>query len=165
MKFILIVAIATSIYVCAMDVVNKFTNSLDFTQNSLSVVNVSIDGEVNSPGSYYLPSGATLKDLVAYAGGFTDIADVSNLSASEVLTNGKKYFVPTASVEEVIIQVSINNSTIQELEQVPGIGTSLAARIVAYRIENGNFSSVEELCNVKGIKEATLEKIRPYITL
>ena len=112
MKFIILVAIATSIYVCAMDVVSKFTSSIDFNSNTEVIVNVSISGEVNSPGNYYLPVGATLKDLVAYAGGFTDSADVTNLTASELLTNGKNYLVPTKNVEETITVISINKASI-----------------------------------------------------
>ncbi|MBE6124306.1 MAG: ComEA family DNA-binding protein [Erysipelotrichaceae bacterium] len=162
MKFIIIVAICTGIYVCAMDIVSKFTSSLDFTSTS-NIVEVSISGEVTDPGTYYLPKGAVLKDLVAYAGGFTDCADVSNLTASETLKNNANYYVPTSKVEETKIMISLNEASLSELETIPGIGNSLAARIVAYRVENGNFTSIEQLCNIKGIKEETLEKIKSYI--
>ncbi len=166
MKFIILVAIVTGVYVCAMDLANKFTNSISFgNSNNLTIVEVSIKGEVESPGTYYLPTGATLKDLVAYAGGFCENANVSNLSASEVLVDGKTYTIPKTSSSEVINPINVNKASISELETISGIGKTLAARIVAYRIENGNFNSLEELCNVKGIKEATLEKLEPYLTV
>lgn len=165
MKFVILVAVVTGVYVCVMDIANKFTSSIDFgNSNNLTVVEVSIKGEVESPGTYYLPSGATLKDLVAYAGGFSENANVSNLSASEVLIDGKTYTIPS-SESEVINPININTASISELQKVSGIGKTLAARIVAYRVENGKFNSLEELCNVKGIKEATLEKIEPYLTV
>ena len=61
--------------------------------------------------------------------------------------------------------VNINLATDSQLQTIPGIGPVLAGRIVEYRAVYGPFSSVEELVNVKGIGEKTLEKMRPYITV
>ena len=69
-----------------------------------------------------------------------------------------------AAAEEPVAQIDINTADETLLQQLPGIGPALAARIVAYRTENGPFGSVEELTQVSGIGPRTLEELRPYIT-
>ena len=61
--------------------------------------------------------------------------------------------------------INLNTATQQELELLPGIGKSYAQRIIEYRETIGEFTSVEELINVKGIGEKTLEKLKPFLTL
>lgn len=61
--------------------------------------------------------------------------------------------------------IDVNSATVRELQKLNGIGSVTANAIAAYREENGDFTSEEELLNVKGIGQATLEKIRPYISL
>lgn len=61
--------------------------------------------------------------------------------------------------------VHLNTATQEELEGLKGIGAAKAQAILAYRSENGDFLSVEELLQVDGIGEATLENLRPYITV
>jgi competence protein ComEA len=60
--------------------------------------------------------------------------------------------------------VNVNTATVEELEQLPGIGTSRAKALVDARESRGGFGSVDELVEVKGIGEASLEKLRPYLT-
>ncbi len=62
-------------------------------------------------------------------------------------------------------KLCLNSATAQELEQLPGIGEALAARIIAYREENGPFQELEELDNVYGIGESILKNISEYLTL
>lgn len=59
--------------------------------------------------------------------------------------------------------VNINSADKDQLVALPGIGPKTAEAIVAYRKDNGNFKSVEELTKVKGVGDKTLEKIRPYL--
>ncbi len=61
--------------------------------------------------------------------------------------------------------VNINTATTKELKTVPGIGKVIAERIVEYREKVHLFAAVDGLLNVKGIGAATLEKIRPYVTV
>jgi competence protein ComEA len=61
--------------------------------------------------------------------------------------------------------VDINAAASDELQAIPGIGKSLADRIVAFREKNGKFGSVDDLLKVQGIGEKSLQKIRPYVTV
>ena len=62
-------------------------------------------------------------------------------------------------------KIDINQADPAELTRLPGIGSSTAAKITAYRDANGPFKSVDELMNVKGIGPDKLEKIKPLVTL
>jgi competence protein ComEA len=62
-------------------------------------------------------------------------------------------------------KVNINTATIEELTTLPGVGPTLAGRIVEYREKAGQFTSVEELLNVKGIGEKNFEKIADWLTV
>ncbi|MGI9538314.1 MAG: ComEA family DNA-binding protein [Desulfocapsaceae bacterium] len=62
-------------------------------------------------------------------------------------------------------KIDINQAGPVELTKLPGIGTSTAAKISAYRDVNGPFKSLDELLNVKGIGPEKLEKIKPLVTL
>ena len=59
-------------------------------------------------------------------------------------------------------RIDINSASLQQLQLLPGIGETLAQRILDYREEHGSFSSVDDLLNVSGIGEKKLEQIRPY---
>ena len=62
-------------------------------------------------------------------------------------------------------QIDINSADAATLEQVRGIGPAKASAIVAYRQENGLFKSVDELVNVPGIGERSLEQVREQVTV
>lgn len=59
--------------------------------------------------------------------------------------------------------VNINTASAEELDALPGIGKTTAARIIKYREDNGPFGSIEEIMEVQGIKEGTFEKIKDLI--
>ena len=61
--------------------------------------------------------------------------------------------------------VDLNTATVQELEQLPGIGPTTAKSIVRFRTKSGPFRRVEDLLAVRGISETKLQKLRPYITV
>ena len=61
--------------------------------------------------------------------------------------------------------VDLNRASETELTEVPGIGPSLAKRIVDFRDENGAFKRVEDLLKVRGIGEKSFQKIRPHVTV
>ena len=73
---------------------------------------------------------------------------------------------PTASHEPTTIgKININTATIEQLQLLPGIGESLAQRIIDYRNQNGNFAKTDDLMNVSGIGEKKFESIKDYITI
>jgi competence protein ComEA len=61
--------------------------------------------------------------------------------------------------------VNVNTADAAALETLPGIGEVLAGAIIQYRTEHGPFRSVDELEDVSGIGPATLEKLRPLVTV
>ena len=71
----------------------------------------------------------------------------------------------SASQSQDVFPVNINTATLEELDLIPGIGPVLAQRILDYRAEIGQFVHVEELLDVSGIGEKTLEKMLQYITI
>jgi competence protein ComEA len=61
--------------------------------------------------------------------------------------------------------INVNTATNTELEELPGVGEVIAQAIVDYRTENGPFTSVDQLLDVSGIGDATLENIRDLVTV
>lgn len=88
--------------------------------------------------------------------------------SNEFVTAPTISFAETVSIEEVLeisFPISINQAEKEAFMALPGIGEVLAARIIAYRDENGSFSSLEELLNVEGIGKKRLEEIMDLITI
>lgn len=147
---------------------------------------VHVTGAVAHPDQVYtLPSGARLADAIEAAGGPAEGADLSLLNLACPLADGQKVrvpfvgeesteatevpadplSVPETSVSNADSLTNINFASTIELQALPGIGETYARRIIAYREEHGPFASIEEIRNVKGIGDATFEKLRAYITV
>lgn len=123
-------------------------------------VTVSVLGAVAAPGVYALPWGSRVADLIAVAGGLTDEAEPSMINLADPLTDGEAVLVAGALTAGGEARVSLNTASERELDLLlPGVGLVLAGRIVAAR----PFTDVDDLLNVSGIGEATLEKLRPYV--
>lgn len=142
------------------------------TENGICYVFVC--GAVVKPGVYELPYGSRIYEAVALAGGITDDGAYMAVNLVEPVSDGQQIFIPTneeyEEKQEEIYQsesglVDLNTAGKQELMTLTGIGESKAEAILAYRSEHGGFSSIEELMQVPGIKEAAFEKIRDYITV
>lgn len=140
---------------------------------------VHVVGWVRNPGVYELNPGQRVIDAIRAAGGPRRDADLGALNLAAVLTDAQQVVVPrtgggtasgpgapsasTSSAE--IPLVNVNTAAPEDLETLPGIGEVLAAAILAYREEHGPFSSVDQLVEVSGIGEVTLEEIRELVTV
>lgn len=137
---------------------------------------VHICGAVVNPGVYELPPGSRIVDAVDKAGGLSVDADESYVNLAAVPNDGEQIFIPT--IEESVImkktrqetgvssgKVNINTADKALLCTLPGIGDTRAADIIAYRQEHGNFSTIEDIMQVSGIKEGSFQKIKEMIVV
>ena len=83
------------------------------------------------------------------------------LLAAFVLTTGPAF----AAAQAPAGKVNLNTATVAQLEDLPGVGPALAARIVEHRQKNGAFKSVEDVMAVKGVGEKNFSKIQPYLSV
>ncbi|WP_235848404.1 helix-hairpin-helix domain-containing protein [Litchfieldia alkalitelluris] len=133
---------------------------------------VDVKGEVIQQGVYELEEGARVQDAVKMAGGFTKDADLLQVNLAELIYDEMVIYVPKVGDEvnapqsnEINGKVQINRASIEELQTLTGIGPSKAAAIKAYIEEQGPLKTVEDLLNVTGIGEKTLEKIKEQIVV
>jgi competence protein ComEA len=143
---------------------------------------VFICGAVVNPGVYEVENGSRICDVLELAGGFGEDAETDYLNLAEPVSDGQKVYVPTQgetatalfageetetaeAVEEASGRVNINTASKEVLVTLPGIGESKADNILAYRAEHGGFSSIEEIMEIPGIKEAVFSKIKELITV
>ncbi len=145
---------------------------LHTTALSPAAVYVHLAGAVARPGLYRLDEGARLVDGVAAAGGFADDADRSAVNLARLLTDGEQVHVPrlgetpaAGSAGAGDGRVNLNTAEVAELDTLPRIGPALAERIIAWREDNGRFTSVEDLLAVPGIGEKMLAGLRDMVTL
>jgi competence protein ComEA len=131
---------------------------------------VQVVGAVANPGVYELPPDSRVMDAVALAGGLTAKADPASVNLARVIQDGEQLVIGTSggsssSKTALPPKININNATIDDFDELPRIGATLAERIVAFREANGPFSSIEGLLEVPGIGDLTLAGMRDKITL
>lgn len=140
---------------------------------------VYITGAVPRPGVYALPKGARIQDVISAAGGFLAEAEKESINLAQVLEDGERLDIPYTegfspvipTPEERFVSpvdtdlININTATTFELETLPGIGPTLAQRIVEHRDQNGPFLSTEDIINVSGVGPGTYERIKDLITV
>ncbi|MDR6225107.1 helix-hairpin-helix domain-containing protein [Desmospora profundinema] len=141
---------------------------------------VDVKGAVKKPGVYRLPPGSRVEDAVKRAGGPAGKADMDRVNQAQPLTDGMALFVPAEGEEDVPLAgdsfpaaggsgeagaVNLNTATQEQLESLNGIGPAKAEAILRHREEHGPFSSVDELVQVPGIGEKTLEQLRDQVTV
>jgi competence protein ComEA len=138
---------------------------------------VDVAGAVRRPGLYRLARDARVADAVAAAGGALPRADVDAVNLAAPVADGVQVLVPRrvaaassaggASVGAAggagAGPVDLNSATVEQLDGLPGIGPSTAAKIVAYRQEHGAFRSLSELDAVPGIGAGRLAQLKGLV--
>ena len=136
---------------------------------------VDVAGKVRRPGIAVLPAGSRVVDALEAAGGARRGVDLTALNLARPVVDGEQILVGVAPVPGVAGSldapsngeslVSLNTADQATLETLPGVGPVTAESIIAWRTDNGGFTSVDELLEVDGIGEATLEDLAPLVTL
>jgi competence protein ComEA len=148
------------------------------TPSPAALILVDVAGWVRRPGVYEFAEGSRVIDAVQAAGGARPGAVLQSLNLAAPLVDGTQILVPkegTPPGSPVSGEVgggaptgdlvNVNTATAVDLETLPGVGEVIAQAIVEYRTQNGPFSSVDQLLDVSGIGDATLETIRELVTV
>lgn len=153
------------------------------SSSAAPLVVVHVVGAVARPGIVTLPGGSRVSDAVERAGGARDDADLARLNLARVLVDGERLYVPKAgetdipaalegssgsagdggagSAVDAVVDLNTADQTL--LETLPGIGPSLAGRILAWRDEHGRFAAVEDLLDVSGIGDVRFAELRDRV--
>lgn len=146
---------------------------------------VHVIGKVRRPGLVRLPPGSRVMDAIAAAGGAAQGADLSTLNLARLVADGEQIAVDVpVSVEGSgaappgvpgdaggsgagagTAVVDLNSANLTVLETLPGVGPVLAQRILDFRTQNGRFTRIEELKDVKGIGAKTFADLEPHVTV
>lgn len=151
-------------------------------------IEVHVIGSVLRPGVYLFADGSRVQDAITAAGGLTSDADLSGINLAAKLEDGQQLSIPggggasassgpTSSAQAFRVLpglgtatpasdlININTAKASELETLPGIGPTLAQRIIDYRTQHGPFQRIEDLMDVSGIGPSTFGQIQSLITV
>lgn len=132
-------------------------------------ITVHVSGSVAHPGLVAVPDDARVADVVLAAGGASSDADLGRVNLAASVRDGEHVVIPsfTAGASggsgEMNAPFDLNGASVQQLEELPGVGPVLAQRIAAYRDDHGPFETVEDLLDVPGIGESKLAAIRDFV--
>jgi competence protein ComEA len=137
---------------------------------------VDVAGAVARPGVYRLSAGARVEDALEHAGGATRRADLSQINRAAKLEDGRQILVPArvraasagatapAAAEAAPGQpLNLNTATLEQLDELDGVGPATAQKILDFREQHGGFGSVDELDQVPGIGEMRLAALRDHV--
>ena len=147
---------------------------------TLSTSSSKVKGAVANPGVYTLKASARVTDAIKAAGGMTEDADAKSVNLAASLSDEEVIYVATKDENLSVLgqsgtsqvsdkggqtnakdgKINLNTATAEELQTISGIGAKRAEDIIAYRESHGGFQSVDDLKNVSGIGDKTLDKIR-----
>lgn len=140
-------------------------------EDTLSVsgsVQVHVVGEVAQAGLYELALGSRVQDAIAAAGGFSEDAVEHSVNLARVLSDGEQLVV--LGPDDMLSSesgglISLNRANESQLDDLPGVGPALAARILEYRKSVGSFSDIRQLREIRGIGEKLFAQIKDLVTL
>ena len=136
---------------------------------------VHVAGAVRRPGLYKLRDGARVADAVRHAGGALSGADLTAINLAARVMDGIQVVVPArvrvgaaapagGATSSPPGPVSLGSATLDQLDDLPGVGPVTAQKIVDYRAAHGGFRSVDDLDAIPGIGPARIEQIRDLVT-
>lgn len=147
---------------------------------------VDVCGAVVKPGVYEMEADSRVFQAIEAAGGMLPEASGNSVNQAQPVSDGQQIYVPTKEeiadgtvtlpegnqqsgekgVQETESgKVNLNTADAETLKTLSGIGDAKAQAILAWREENGRFSSVEDIMQVPGIKESTFVKIKDKVTI
>jgi competence protein ComEA len=140
---------------------------------------VDVKGAVVNPGVYEVMMDERVINVIEKAGGLKEGADKGKINFAQRLIDEMVVYIPligeegensiiSSSVTQPSIskdegKININVASLDELQNLPGIGPSKAEAIIAYREESGSFQTIEDLKLVTGIGDKTFEKLQERI--
>lgn len=143
---------------------------------------VHVAGAVKRPGLYRVVGGTRVAAALERAGGPTEDADLNAVNLAAPVQDGQQIVVPERGAVATAgtggsgtsgngtagggtgLRLSIGTATVEQLEQLDGIGPTLAARIVEHRQAKGGFSSLDQLAEVDGIGEQRLAGLKQALS-
>lgn len=142
-------------------------------------ITIDVEGAVEKPGVYKLPSDARVQDALIAAGGMSETADREKISKglnlAAKLTDGGKVYIPTVGEEGLVSAdqtvlgtnssasntININTASASELDKLPGVGQVTAEKIISGR----PYGSIEELVSKKVVSQKVYNGIKDKISL
>jgi competence protein ComEA len=138
-----------------------------------TAIYVDVVGAVRRPGLYRVRDGARVADALARAGGVTPKAQLELVNLAARVADGEQVVVPRRGAVAAVPAaggsaeprgpVHLNSATVEQLDELPGVGPVTAQKIVDYRQEHGGFKNVDELDAVPGIGPARLADLRELV--
>ncbi|MGM0814248.1 MAG: helix-hairpin-helix domain-containing protein [Bacillota bacterium] len=141
---------------------------------------VEVKGAVRKPGVYTFRSEDRVEGAIKRAGGFTSKADTYEINQAAKLEDSMMIYVRKQGEAETQTQtsatdmssgieksqgVNVNQADTAELQTINGIGPAKAEAIIAYREEHGEFEQIEDLRNISGFGEKTVERLKSQLTV
>ena len=166
-KLLIIVFILITLNIVLYPKAKGSEQSLYHQANLPQLIEVEILGAVVFPGRYDIYHPKTIEQLISYAGGYLENADLSQINMRTLINRNAQITIPFKTIEAPIShqKINLNQANFKTLYALPYITESIAISILMYREKHGPFWHIEELLNVKHIGPKTFEKIKDYFIL
>ena len=173
------------------DVFSKSNKELNKQKEEINKkITIYISGEVANPGVISIDLGQRLDDAIKKVGGLTKEADIERVNLAMKVEDAQHYIIPRKGEKNQIKEdvnysqtdensssqlskkssskgsgkININLADENELESIPGVGPSIAKKIIDYREKEEKFTNIEDIKNVSGIGDKKFENMKEYIS-